>query len=606
MQLTGKDRLVYRRALEAVRETGVTLETAAREYSEARKHLGGVSVVYAAKFYARHHERETVGWRFWLRRYPKTFLAIMVLSFLVPFAAKALHIDDPLFVWSARQMQSRWWDPYGFDVNWYGFPLPMHQITKNPPLACAFIALIISVFGENAFALHVGFICQAVAVVLGTYALARRLCDTPFQAAVAAVFTPVFLVSSTTVMCDTMMVALWVWAVVLWMRALQNNQPLLFVLAALLISACSLSKYVGMALIPLLLVYSLIRNGRPGWWLIYFLIPIVIIGFYEYATRALYGHGLVGDAFTYVGPNAVHGAGARFSKVLTSLGFIGGCCAIVPIFAPVLWRRKVWLGIAITALLLLPTTWVLLGSMSSYKDSPARLGISLLWTLVILGGVGVLALPIVEWKRSKNADTLLVGLWVWGTFAFCVLNWTVNARSVLPMVPAVAILLFRRIDFLGKSANPQLKWLFGAAAVLSLMVCLADYRLANSARAAAAEIRWKFGDSPGPIWFQGHWGFQYYAEANGMRPYDSRNPKTRPGDLLVVPVANTNLSPVSLDTADPIAVIEKPVFPWVTTMSHALGAGFYTDVVGPLPFSFGAVLAEKYIVFRVKGPVKPK
>ncbi|MDP9004926.1 MAG: hypothetical protein M3N12_09085, partial [Verrucomicrobiota bacterium] len=57
MQLTGKDRLVYGQALEAVREHSVTLDAAAREYSEARRHLDGVSLVDAAKFYARHHGR---------------------------------------------------------------------------------------------------------------------------------------------------------------------------------------------------------------------------------------------------------------------------------------------------------------------------------------------------------------------------------------------------------------------------------------------------------------------------------------------------------------------------------------------------------------------
>ena len=58
--------------------------------------------------------------------------------------------------------------------------------------------------------------------------------------------------------------------------------------------ACSLSKYFGIALIPLLLVYTLIRNGKPGWWLFYFLIPLAMIGSYEGAMCALYGHGQSG------------------------------------------------------------------------------------------------------------------------------------------------------------------------------------------------------------------------------------------------------------------------------------------------------------------------
>jgi hypothetical protein len=57
MQLSGKDRLVYGRALEAIRGYDVPLDAAALEYSEARKILDGVGLVDAVRFYARHHGR---------------------------------------------------------------------------------------------------------------------------------------------------------------------------------------------------------------------------------------------------------------------------------------------------------------------------------------------------------------------------------------------------------------------------------------------------------------------------------------------------------------------------------------------------------------------
>jgi integrase len=57
MLITGKDRLVYGRAVEAVREFGVPLDGAALEYSEARKLLNGATVIDAARFYSRHHSR---------------------------------------------------------------------------------------------------------------------------------------------------------------------------------------------------------------------------------------------------------------------------------------------------------------------------------------------------------------------------------------------------------------------------------------------------------------------------------------------------------------------------------------------------------------------
>src|SRR6266404_3305426 len=77
-------------------------------------------------------------------------------------------------------MRTQLFNPYGFDVNWYGSAMRMADVTKNPLLACAYIALLSSIFGEREFWLHVGFLAQAVAVVLGTYTLAHRFCQRPF------------------------------------------------------------------------------------------------------------------------------------------------------------------------------------------------------------------------------------------------------------------------------------------------------------------------------------------------------------------------------------------------------------------------------------------
>jgi integrase len=57
MQLSGKDRLVYGRALDAVKEFALPLDAVAIEYSEARKLLDGVPLIDTARFYARHHSR---------------------------------------------------------------------------------------------------------------------------------------------------------------------------------------------------------------------------------------------------------------------------------------------------------------------------------------------------------------------------------------------------------------------------------------------------------------------------------------------------------------------------------------------------------------------
>src|SRR5215475_10361028 len=54
-QLSGKDRLEYGRAKDAVKEFNLPLDAVAIEYSEARKLVDGVPLIDAARFYARHH-----------------------------------------------------------------------------------------------------------------------------------------------------------------------------------------------------------------------------------------------------------------------------------------------------------------------------------------------------------------------------------------------------------------------------------------------------------------------------------------------------------------------------------------------------------------------
>ena len=57
LHITGKDRLIYGRALEAVRPLDVALDAAALEFAEAKKLLDGFPLTEAAHFYMRHHGR---------------------------------------------------------------------------------------------------------------------------------------------------------------------------------------------------------------------------------------------------------------------------------------------------------------------------------------------------------------------------------------------------------------------------------------------------------------------------------------------------------------------------------------------------------------------
>jgi 4-amino-4-deoxy-L-arabinose transferase-like glycosyltransferase len=545
---------------------------------------------------------------------PYIVLTLLTLVCLVPFCEKAFHIDDPLFVWAAQQIVKHPSNPYGFNVLWYASPLPMSEVTKNPPLASYYSAAIGMVAGWSETPLHLAFLIPAIAVILGTYYLARRLTGNPLLAAAATLLAPGFLVSSTSVMCDTTMLALWILAVIFWLEGLDRMAPLLLGCSGLLIAACALTKYYGAALIPLLAVYSVARLGRLGRWVLYLFIPVVFLAGYQYWTYALYHRGLLSDAAEYAytvhrnpAPalgGAVPESGNRFAKALIGLVFAGGCALPAITFIPVLWsRRAILLGGMLAGLAGLCCG---LGMIVTPPPVAQKhwFGVSAQLAIFAAGGICILALAFSDWRKRKDADSLLLALWVLGTFVFAsLLNWTVNARSVLPLIPATGILLARRVDkmgvFSGRAMAVKLGLPMVLAGIVSVWVTAADAKLAGSARQAAEYIRDHAGVKASQVNFQGHWGFQYYMQSFGFRPTDLNAFFGRNGDVMVIPSNNANVYPVLPQFIAASRVEDFDVDVGVSTMSTATGAGFYTHLWGVLPYSFGSVPEERYRIIQL-------
>ena len=595
--------------------------------------------------------------------WPVLWLTAACVACLAPFLNKAFHIDDTLFLYAARHIQTNPLDFYGFRVNWYGMDMPMggeidelgrpvEGVMQNPPLACYYIALAAALLGWSEAALHLAFLLPAVAAIWGTYRLAQQLCTRPALAALATLLTPAFLVSSTNVMCDTLTLALWVWTVVFWERGLRRSQIGLLLLAGVLLSLATLSKYIGVALIPLLVAYTVAYQWKAGGqkgdcpsktkgkslffpWLTATLtpclplaIPIFVIFEYQQFTETLYGHGLFFDAVGYAAA-----IGNPWYGLLAGLSFLGGSVASILFVTPLLWTwRQLLIGVALLAVLVVGLGLVFFEKPalldSAFAQFPGTATLLEIIQYAVFTGAG-LSLAALGWSdlwNRRDAGSLLLVLWVGGIFLFAtVLNWTLNVRSLLPLVPAAGILIARGLDRRLGPAPLTLPSVPGArgrekgeggrictgewrllssllipAGVLALLVTWADYQLAGSARQAAADIVLASANCPGTLWFQGHWGFQYYMEAAGARPVDVQDFKGRPRDLIVYPANNTNLN--ANIPAAPRALwkqLDTLACPWLASFDPSVGASFYASIWGPLPFAFGKVQPTRYVVFEL-------
>jgi hypothetical protein len=252
----------------------------------------------------------------------------MTVATLTPFVTKAFHVDDTLFLYAARQICAHPADPFGFKVNWYATDMNMADVTQNGPLTSYYIALAASCFGWSELTLHLAFFLPAAAAILGTYLLAVRFCAKPLIAALATLLCPVFMVSSTNVMSDTMMLALWIWAVIFWLRGAEEGGHLFPLLSACLIAAAAVTKYFAVALIPLLLAYSLLRWSRVRWRVLYLAISVGLVVGYDLIMRSLYGHSMLYGAGEYALSSDTH-YGNLLPRGVTSLSLLGGCLATV-------------------------------------------------------------------------------------------------------------------------------------------------------------------------------------------------------------------------------------------------------------------------------------
>jgi 4-amino-4-deoxy-L-arabinose transferase-like glycosyltransferase len=541
----------------------------------------------------------------WSSLHSILLLTLAALACLLPFSDKAFHMDDPLFVWTAQHIALNPLDPYGFRVVWYATASPVADVTKNPPLASYYAALFGTLFGWSERSMHLAFLLPALAVILGTYHLASRLIYRPLLAAAATLATPGFLVSGTTVMCDMLMLALWVFAIIFWLEGTDSGKHWQLAASALLVAACALTKYFGVALFPLLLSYSLLKKRRLDFSLAYLSIPAVLLALYQYWTRGLYGRGLFSDAVQYA---SLHNRGHELpliAKTLVGLAFAGGCFLPALFFAPFLWSRR---GIFITSVAA-AAAGLAAAKHPAWFQTPRASdhwpAVCVQLAILIAAGVSAVSLAVTGLRKLK-AEVAMLSLWLVGTFLFAALaNWTINARSILPMIPAAAILITKKLEFSGRvfatprSVNTATAALLASVGI-SLWVAWADASLANSARVAAHRLYAEMRTTQAQIYFEGHWGFQYYMQQLGAKPADARLSPFQPGDIVIIPENTTNsFGPPPRFALTETAVSTFSLRGHLATMSQPLGAGFYASVWGPLPFTFGTVPPERYLIARL-------
>ena len=175
------------------------------------------------------------------------------------------------------------------------------------------------------------------------------------------------------------------------------------------------------------------------------------------------------------------------------------------------------------------------------------------------------------------------------------------------MVPAVAILLVRRLDATRGNlvAGGWLLWPLIPAAAMTLSIAIADYQLANSARTVAKQVALRYKSTNRQLWFEGHEALQYYMEKSGGLPIDVERSLLQPDDMLVVPAIGIYimLPPGSVGW---VGHFQCAPASWMnlTGGTEKGAAGFYGANSGPVPFTVGRPPNQLYYLLKVFGRVQ--
>jgi hypothetical protein len=198
-------------------------------------------------------------------------------------------------------------------------------------------------------------------------------------------------------------------------------------------------------------------------------------------------------------------------------------------------------------------------------------------------------------RRRLEGSTLL---WVWLLVPVPVIAYIqVAPKYLLPALPAAAVLAAHGLDRFA-SRTAILAGICAVGATLGFLILSADARMAGTARTAASRLIRPRTEAGKRVWFAGHWGFHWYAEEAGAMALTVHPPFPSRGDIVV---GSTVDRPVGLLAVLPRTLVESwgSSAPAGQVMSRPANAGFFSDLWGLLPWSWGPPDGSGFQVWRV-------
>lgn len=471
-------------------------------------------------------------------------------------AVKPVHIDDYAYLVQARQIVAHPLDPYGFSIFWVDKPEPASKILSMP-LVPYWLAGGMTLFGERIWALKLWLFPFAYLLSYSLLQLSRRWAPGREVSTAAMILLSPVILPGINLMFDLPVLALGWFGVSLFLRSLDtgpSRRPLLVAgLAGIALGLAFETKFIALTSIAAVIAIGLWRRS-----VIQTAVAIgaatLVIAIVEGLLAWKYG----ASAFLQQLASQRYASLGTIEKSISLLQVLGGVCSPMLAWWGIGSRGRSWSSMAIGGgalllfplLLLLPESYVVRSQflgLESFFSPPAEiqpwfLAIGLLWSGVLIR-LCYAAITAKDGSSVNHDDAaalvMLVGMEAIGMWF---LSPFVAVRRVQGLFVAGGLLFGWSMS---REARSILFWPVTVVSVLfGGFIALCDIHDASMLRdvvGASEQIieqqNRELGQSDSHrLWFLGHWGVQYYAEAEGLLPVVPGESRLQTGDWVMIPV----------------------------------------------------------------------
>ncbi|MEK7858711.1 MAG: glycosyltransferase family 39 protein [Elusimicrobiota bacterium] len=526
-------------------------------------------------------------------------LAFVCLLF-IPFSGKAFHMDEPLFLAPARHITTDPLHPLDFQFNWYGRSVPMSAVNNTPPLMLYALAGAIKLSGEREAATRLLFLPFDLLAAAALYFLARRFLSRPLMPVLIVIASPAYMICLNLLYPEKLAAAFGFCGLYALVRGVDEEQPRWFWGSATLLMAALLSKYAAVLFLLPAAGYALHRGVPPRRVVLH--LALCGAGLAAWLAWDLFtSRSAAGAAWQVTSQAAGLLTSSWPHKLRSTLAFAGGCGVVTAFWPWLAFRGSVWLRGSVAGFcLLLFAPGLDLAPLVRPLDRATGL---LLSAGALFGLYGLFS------RAGRARGGVLWAYWAVGVLLLLLfLYWSILARLVVFMIPPLVFSAAEALEAEWPAA--RLRRLYGVSLGLTLVLSLAlawvDLRYADAQRSMAAQVAREYAGSGRKVWFDGHWGLQYYLERAGAEQLDGSRggwELVKPGDVVIVPRVNSNLLSAKKKVLADVGSVEVGSRVPLRLISGWAGeGGFYSNTTGFLPYSLSGEPLEEFSVVELVLP----